>query len=104
MKAKKKSITKSDLSEALYKKLGYSKQFNSELLEELLSLMKGKFKKGIGLKIHGFGKFAVKAKKARTGRNPATGRPINIKARRVLTFRPAGALRKLFKKPAKNKG
>ena len=104
-KKRKKSLTKADLTEALRGALGYSRQYNRKILESLLSLMKSEFKKGRGIKIHGFGRFAVKVKKSRAGRNPVTGKSIRIKSRRVLAFRAGGALKSRFnKKTAKSGG
>lgn len=103
MKKKQKALTKADLSEALYKKLGYSRKFNEELLERLLFLVKSRLQNGQGVKIHRFGTFDLKEKKSRKGRNPATGRTLRITARRIVSFRPSSVLRELFKAPGGKK-
>lgn len=96
---KKKSlvINKLHLSEDLYNKVGYTKQWNEEVVEEILSLMKENLKKGFHVKIHGFGKFELQDKKERMGRNPQTGEPFIIKARRVLKFHCSPVFKKMVK-------
>ena len=92
----KKSLTKADLVEAVYKKIGYSKKLSKELVEELFQSLRESLKKGQGLKIQGFGKFILKDKKSRTGRNPQTGEAVTISARRVLLFHASSVLKRKF--------
>ena len=94
---KKKTLTKAELSEALYKKLGYTKQMNKGLVDSAFDLIENSLLQGRSVKIYGFGKFALRDKKNRQGRNPQTGETITISSRRVLTFKPSAALRKKFK-------
>ena len=93
---KNKTLTKMDIAQAVYKKIGYSKTFSEELVSDLFYIIKNHLTKGRGIKIHGFGKFILKDKKSRKGRNPQTGQPLIISARRVLLFHTSTALKKRF--------
>ena len=95
MKSRQKLI-KADISEAVYNKIGYSKKFSEELVDELFKYIKNHLIKGQGVKIHGFGKFVLKDKKPRKGRNPKTGKALIISARRVLLFHTSTVLKKRF--------
>ncbi len=88
-----KTITKADLVEAIYEKVGYSKKDAADLVELIFNTLKDTLSKGEKIKISGFGNFVVRDKKQRTGRNPQTGESIQISARRVLTFKPSQVLR-----------
>ena len=87
-------MTKADLIEAVYEKLGsYSKKESADIVESVFETMKDTLGQGEKIKISGFGNFVVKHKKERPGRNPQTGDPITISARRVLTFKPSQVLK-----------
>ena len=86
-------MTKADIIEAIYQKIGYSKKDAADLVELIFNTIKDTLAKGEKIKISGFGNFVVRDKKARTGRNPQTGDAIKISARRVLTFKPSQVLR-----------
>ena len=86
-------MTKADIIEAIYQKIGYSKKDAADLVELIFNTIKDTLSKGEKIKISGFGNFVVRDKKARTGRNPQTGDAIKISARRVLTFKPSQVLR-----------
>ncbi len=86
-------MTKADIIEAIYQKIGYSKKDAADLVELIFNTIKETLAKGEKIKISGFGNFVVRDKKARTGRNPQTGTAIKISARRVLTFKPSQVLR-----------
>jgi len=86
-------MTKADIAERIQSELGCTRNEAADLLESVLSIMKETLESGEDLKISGFGKFEVKQKKDRKGRNPQTGEPITIEARRVLAFRPSSVLR-----------
>ena len=88
------TLTKADIVEAICKENGYSKTKSFELVETLLELIKGTLASGEDVMISRFGKFCVKEKKVRRGRNPATGDDLMLQARRVVTFRCSGNLRK----------
>ena len=95
-KKRKKTLTKLDISEAVYDKIGYSKRYCEELVDDFFEMIKDQLKKGQGVQIHGLGKFILKNKKARRGRNPQTGRALTIKARRVLLFHASETFKKQF--------
>ncbi len=87
-------MTKADIIEAVYEKLGgFSKREAAELVEHVFDTLKVTLSKQEKVKISGFGNFVVREKKARMGRNPQTRQPIEISARRVLTFKPSQVLK-----------
>jgi integration host factor subunit alpha len=86
-------MTKADIVEALYDKVGFSKKEAADLVEIVFETLKSTLAKGQKIKISGFGNFVVREKRSRVGRNPQTGETIEITARRVLTFRPSQVLR-----------
>lgn len=86
-------MTKADLVESIYEKIGFSKKESSDIVEMIFDLIKETLEKGEKIKISGFGNFLVRDKKPRMGRNPQTGEEIMITARRVLTFRPSQVLK-----------
>jgi integration host factor subunit alpha len=88
------TLTKADLVQQVYKTQdNLTKLQATEAVETLLSIMKNCLANGEDLLISGFGKFNVKEKKARRGRNPQTGEELILDARRVITFKPSGILR-----------
>jgi integration host factor subunit alpha len=89
-------MTKADIIESIYKKLGFSKKESAEIVELVFDTMKDILEKGEKIKISGFGNFLVRDKKSRVGRNPQTGKEIEISARRVLTFRPSQVLKNIL--------
>lgn len=88
-----KTLTKADIVESVHRKLGLSKKESSEIVERIFEIIKRTLEKGEHVKLSGFGKFEVKSKRARRGRNPQTGAAIEITARKVLAFRPSQILR-----------
>jgi integration host factor subunit alpha len=86
-------MTKADIVEALYEKVGFSKKEAADLVELVFDTIKSTLSTGQKIKISGFGNFVVREKRSRIGRNPQTGETIEISARRVLTFRPSQVLR-----------
>jgi integration host factor subunit alpha len=86
-------MTKADIVEALYEKVGFSKKEAADLVELVFDTIKGTLAQGQKIKISGFGNFVVREKRSRIGRNPQNGQSIEISARRVLTFRPSQVLR-----------
>ena len=87
------AMTKADIVEALYEKVGFSKKEAADLVELVFDTIKSTLSQGQKIKISGFGNFVVREKRSRIGRNPQTGESIEITARRVLTFRPSQVLR-----------
>lgn len=90
------TVTKADIVEKVYEKIGFSKKEASELVEMVFNSLKNTLQKGDKVKISGFGNFMVRGKSERIGRNPQTGEQIKISARRVLTFRPSQVLKAML--------
>jgi integration host factor subunit alpha len=90
------TVTKADIVDKVYEKIGFSKKEASDLVEMVFEALRGTLVKGEKVKISGFGKFEVKQKKERVGRNPQTGDRITISARRVLNFSPSQVLKALL--------
>lgn len=86
-------MTKADLVESIYEKIGFSKKESADIVEMIFDTIKETLEKGEKIKISGFGNFVVRSKRPRMGRNPQTGQEIEISARRVLTFRPSQVLK-----------
>lgn len=92
--SKEKRTTKYELVQAVYTKLGgFSKKEAADLVDLIFELMKETLGRGEHIKISGFGNFVLRDKRERQGRNPQTGEPIMISARRVLTFKPSQLLK-----------
>ena len=88
------TLTKADLVQEIYKNHpSLTKTLATESMEAFLQLSKTALIGGNDLLLSGFGKFSVKDKKARRGRNPQTGEELTLSARRVVTFKPSGILR-----------
>lgn len=88
------TLTKANLVQAVYKNHpGLSKTQAADSVETFITLVKDSLIKGDDLLLSGFGKFNVKDKKPRRGRNPQTGDELILDARRVVTFKPSGILR-----------
>ena len=87
------TLTKARIVEAVVETNGYTQQKAHETIEILLELIKRSLESGEDVLISGFGKFCVKDKKERKGRNPATGEDAILPARRVVTFKCSGKLR-----------
>jgi integration host factor subunit alpha len=92
------AITKEKLTILLQDQLGMSRQESRQILEGLFKIMKGTLSQGEDLLISGFGKFSVKHKRARQGRNPQTEESITIDARKVVVFKTSGVLRRRLNK------
>ena len=88
------TLTKAHIVDAIADQIGYPKNHSSEIVETLLELIKSSLESGDDVLISGFGKFCVKEKRERRGRNPATGRDMILEPRKVVTFRSSGNLRK----------
>ncbi|MEQ8368970.1 MAG: integration host factor subunit alpha [Roseicyclus sp.] len=84
-----KTLTRMDLSEAVFREVGLSRNESAQLVERVLELMSDALVAGEQVKISSFGTFSVRSKTARIGRNPKTGEEVPISPRRVLTFRPS---------------
>lgn len=84
-----KTLTRMDLSEAVFHEVGLSRNESAQLVEIVLQHMSDALVRGETVKISSFGTFSVRGKAARVGRNPKTGDEVPIHPRRVLTFRPS---------------
>lgn len=88
------TLTKADIVNRLYKSELFKKSEAVRYVETLLEIIKSRLEEGEDVLISGFGKFCVKDKRARRGRNPHTGEDLMLEPRRVVTFKPSGVLRK----------
>lgn len=89
------SLTKIEIIDSVYENLGISKKESVTAVESLFEIIKDELGKGNDVMISGFGKWTVRAKKKRKGRNPQTGEALIIDARKVVTFKPSYRLRQL---------
>ena len=87
------ALTKNVIVEQIQTGLGFPKNKSVEITESLLELIKSSLASGDDVLVSGFGKFCVKEKRERKGRNPATGEDAILPARRVVTFKCSGKLR-----------
>jgi integration host factor subunit alpha len=87
------TLTKDDLVKTLAKENGFQKKRSIEIVETLIGIIKSRLSSGEHVLISGFGKFCVKEKRERRGRNPVTGEGIMLSPRRVVTFKCSGRLR-----------
>lgn len=83
------TLTRMDLSEAVFREVGLSRNESADLVESVLQHVSDALVSGETVKISSFGTFSVRDKSARIGRNPKTGDEVPISPRRVLTFRPS---------------
>lgn len=86
------TLDKAGIVSALYSKHGYSRKEAYDIVEVILETVKEKLAEGEAVRLSGFGKFVVRNKRSRVGRNPKTGDIVEITARRVLTFKPSAIL------------
>jgi integration host factor subunit alpha len=84
-----KTLTRMDLSEAVFREVGLSRNESSQLVETVLAYISDALVRGETVKVSSFGTFSVREKARRVGRNPKTGEEVPIEPRRVLTFRPS---------------
>ncbi len=89
-------MTKAEIVETIYERVGFSKKESAELVETIFQIIKETLARGEKVKISGFGNFVVREKNARKGRNPQTGQEIRLPARRVLTFKPSLVLKNIL--------
>jgi integration host factor subunit alpha len=87
------TLTKAHIVEAVAERIGYTKHQSSELIETLLEIIKRTLESGEDVLVSGFGKFCVKTKHERRGRNPATGEDMMLEPRRIVTFNCSRKLR-----------
>ena len=97
------ALTKADIVETMYQKVGISKKEAADYVELVFDTIKQTLSTGDKMKISGFGNFVVREKRSRVGRNPQTGQSIEITARKVLTFKPSQVLRTTVSEALKDK-
>jgi integration host factor subunit alpha len=94
-------MTKADIVELIYGRAKVSKKDASEMVELMLDAVKDALERGEQVKLSGFGLFQVKERPARQGRDPNSGRPLDIAPRRGLSFRPSELLKEALNAPLK---
>ena len=87
------TFTKADIAQEVHNNVGRSKKESAQIVETLLELMKKSLEEGEDVLISGFGKFSIQERRERKGRNPLTGDPMMLPAKKVVTFRCSGKLR-----------
>ncbi|MFH7325176.1 integration host factor subunit alpha [Desulfurivibrio sp. C05AmB] len=87
------TLTKADLIQKVYRQHDLTKTQATEVVEAFLGIAKRSLQEGEDLLLSGFGKFNVKQKNSRRGRNPQTGAELLLAPRKVITFKPSGILR-----------
>jgi integration host factor subunit alpha len=87
------TLTRADLTEAVYKELGLSRQDSADLVTSVFELMSKELEKGVNVKLSSFGGFEVRDKGSRIGRNPKTRQDVVIEPRRVVVFKPSQVLK-----------
>ncbi len=97
------TITKTDIIDSIYNHSGFQKRDAIIIVESLLEIIKRTLESGEGLLMSGFGKFTVKDKNKRKGRNPQTGNNLQLDARRAVVFKSSGILRENFNKKKKRR-
>ncbi len=88
------ALTKEKITDNVYNQVGLSKKQSTMIVGSLLELIKQTLAQGENLLVSGFGKFVVRDKAARRGRNPQTKEDLQLRARRVVVFRTSGVLRR----------
>ena len=86
-------LRKKELTDLLYEKLEFTKKECAPIVESFFEIIKDELGKGNPVNISGFGKWVVKSKRERNGRNPQTGEDLTIAARKVVSFKPSGKLK-----------
>ena len=88
-----RTLTRADLTEAVFNAVGLSRNESSQMVEDILEEVCGALSRGETVKLSSFGTFQVRQKSERVGRNPKTGDEVPIAPRRVLVFRPSHVLK-----------
>lgn len=88
-----KTLTRADLTEAVFNAVGLSRNDSAQIVEDILEEMCAALTRGESVKLSSFGTFQVRHKSERIGRNPKTGEEVPIAPRRVLVFRPSHVLK-----------
>ena len=99
-----RTLTRADLSEAVYQEVGLSRNESAGFVEQVLEEIACSLERGETVKVSSFGAFSVREKGGRIGRNPKTGEEVPIRPRRVLVFRPSHVLKDRVNKAAPRAG
>ena len=94
------AVTRVDLVEAVYRRVGLSRAESARLVEFVLQEIADCLERGETVKLSAFGSFVVRSKGPRSGRNPKTGVEVTIGARRVMVFKPSAVLRERLQEPS----
>ena len=87
------TVTRSDLTDAVYREIGLSRTESQQMVESVLDLITDSLVEGEKVKLAGFGTFSLRDKNERMGRNPKTGEEVPITSRRVLVFKPSQVMK-----------
>ena len=87
------AVTRADLADAVHRRAGLSRVESADIVDAVLAEIFDVIVSGENLKLRSFGSFHVRSKNERPGRNPTTGIPATVSARRAVTFKPSGVLR-----------
>lgn len=98
-----KTVTRADLCEAVYQKVGLSRTESAHLVEVVLDEISACIVSGEPVKLSSFGSFIVRQKNERIGRNPKTGEEVPISPRRVMVFKPSNVLKERVNAALTNK-
>lgn len=90
------TLTKADIADSMSNQVGYTKRESLKIVDSLFEYIKQCLESGEDVLISGFGKFSVRDKRERKGRNPQTGEPILLSPRKVVTFKYSGKLRDMI--------
>ena len=93
------TLTRAELTEAVYEEVGLSRNESAELVEAVLGEMSNALIRGESVKISSFGSFTIRNKSERIGRNPKTGEEVPITSRRVIIFKPSHVLKNRINSP-----
>ncbi len=96
-----KTVTKVNITEAIYEEIGLSRKDSGDVLDMIIEEIRSELIAGNDVKISSFGTFALRKKKARMGRNPKTGEEAEITPRTVISFKPSQILRQAVNKKGK---
>lgn len=97
------TVTRADLTEAIYREIGLSRSESAELVESVINNIIDALLRGETVKLAGFGTFSLRDKAERMGRNPKTGKAVPITSRRVLAFKPSQVVRERVDAALSNK-
>ena len=93
------TLTRAELTEAVYEEVGLSRNESAELVEAVLGEMSNALVRGESVKISSFGSFTIRNKSERIGRNPKTGEEVPITSRRVIIFKPSHVFKNRINSP-----